>query len=84
MNDFNDLVGELKQTRDELRVRAHLFKAEVKERWDELELKWEHLGNEVSPTVKATKMALSNINEANKLVLSEIKEGYQKIRKSMH
>lgn len=84
MNDLNEVIGEIKQTRDELRVRAHLLKSETKDKMHELEAKWQHLYGEISPTMKATKLALKDIGAANQLLLSEIREGYQRIRKTLH
>ncbi len=84
MNDLNDVINEVKQTRDELRVRAHLLKSETKDKFNELEHKWQHFYGEFSPTVRATKSALVDIGAANRLLLEEIKEGYRKIRESLH
>ena len=39
MDDFDDLMDELKQKRDELRVQMNLASREFKEEWDELEEK---------------------------------------------
>ena len=36
MADIDDLIEELKQKRDELRVQIHLASKEVQEEWDEL------------------------------------------------
>lgn len=41
MTDFDDLIEDLKQKRDELRVQMDLASKEVKEEWDELEEKTE-------------------------------------------
>ena len=37
MTDFDDLIEDLKQKRDELRVQMDLASKEVKEEWDELD-----------------------------------------------
>ena len=41
MTDFDDMIDELKQKRDELRVQMHLASKEVKDEWNELEEKME-------------------------------------------
>ena len=41
MSDFDDIIEELKQKRDELRLQVHLASKEIKEEWDELEKKME-------------------------------------------
>ena len=37
MTDFDDVVDELKQKRDEARVQMHLASKEIQEEWNELE-----------------------------------------------
>ena len=37
MNEFDDILAELKQKRDELRLQMHLASKEIAEEWDELE-----------------------------------------------
>ena len=41
MSDFDDIIEELKQKRDELRLQVYLASKEIKEEWDELEKKME-------------------------------------------
>ena len=41
MSDYDDLIEDLKQKRDELRVQMHLASKELKEEWDDLEQKME-------------------------------------------
>ncbi|AYF43798.1 MULTISPECIES: hypothetical protein [Halobacteriovorax] len=83
MKTVKDFLNELETTRDELKVQSHLLKSEVKEKWDGLESKWEKINNEVAPTKEATKEAIDNISEANKLLLTELKEGYKKIKDTL-
>ena len=39
MADLDDIIEDLKQKRDELRVQIHLASKEVKDEWEELEEK---------------------------------------------
>ena len=41
MTDFDDIIEELKQKRDELRLQMHLASKEIKDEWNELEEKME-------------------------------------------
>ncbi len=84
MRNSREIYDELKKTRDELRVQAHLFKAEAKDQWEELEEKWNEARRDMAPALKAAKEASGNVGEANRLLLNEIKEGYKKIRERMH
>lgn len=40
MTDINKIIGELKQTHDELKLQVHLGSKEVQDEWAELEKKW--------------------------------------------
>ena len=85
MIDFDDLVEELQQKRDELRVQMNLASREMKDEWDELEEKLGEL------TDKARQFAAdANIKETGEGVgkaLSqlgdEIKLGYDRIWKAL-
>ena len=85
MIDFDDLVEELQQKRDELRVQMNLASREMKDEWDELEEKLGEL------TDKARQIATeANIKETGEGVgraLSqlgdEIKLGYERIWKAL-
>ncbi|MAX67316.1 MAG: hypothetical protein QF441_12510 [Bacteriovoracaceae bacterium] len=83
MKDFKEVFKNLEQTRDELKLQAHLFEADLKTEWEGLEKKWDHVRGQVKPSLDAAKDASENISEAHKLLLSEIKEGYQKIKKTL-
>ena len=41
MTDFDDVIEDLKQKRDELRLQMHLASKEIKDEWNELEEKME-------------------------------------------
>jgi hypothetical protein len=40
MMSDQSLIEELKQLRDEVKVQAHLFEMELKDKWEELEKNW--------------------------------------------
>lgn len=78
-----DLFEQLKQQRDELRVKMHLAKQDAKVEWDKLEDKWD----EVKPKLD---MAKDHTTEASKEVWNAleqageaIKNGYQRIRRDL-
>ena len=85
MIDFDDLVQELQQKRDELRVQLNLASREMKDEWDELEEKLGEL------TEKAGEFAAeANIKETGEGVgralsqlVDEIKLGYDRIWKAL-
>jgi vacuolar-type H+-ATPase subunit D/Vma8 len=75
MADFDDIVEELKQKRDELRVQIHLASKEVQEDWSELEGKMEHFTNKahLGDTGEGVGKALGQLGH-------ELKLGYERIR----
>ena len=85
MNDFDDLIEELKQKRDELRVQMNLATREAKDEWDELEVKMEEF------TAKARDFADNaqlketgeGVGEALGQLGGEIKKGYERLRKAI-
>jgi hypothetical protein len=78
--ELQKLVEDLKTQRDDLRVRVHLAKAEVKDEWERLEHRWEHvrgrmevIGHEAGKTAK-------DVGAALRLAAEELRSGYQRVR----
>ena len=81
--DFNEFVENLKTQRDELRVKMHLAAADAKDQWDELEGKWEHFEAKAKQVSGQAAEASKDIWAAAKDLGAEIKEGYERIRKTL-
>jgi len=79
--DLQRLVDELKEQRDELRVRLHLAKAEARDEFEKLEKRWEHARGRLAVIGREAGEASKDVGDAARLVLDEIKTGYQRIRK---
>ena len=83
----DELVRELQQERDELRVKAHLGKKELKEELAELDTKLDEL--KAKAAVWADKAddrmddALDEAKERTSAWMKELKEGYSKLRDRM-
>ena len=79
MADFEDkveeLVEELKQKRDELRVQMHLASKEVQDEWQDLEEKM----NEFAARAELDKTG-EGLGEAFSGVGQELMKGYERIR----
>lgn len=78
MSDFDDLVADLKQRRDELRLKIHLASKEAQDEWEELEEKMEKF----SSRAKLDKTG-EGIGDALGKVGEELKLGYQRIRNAI-
>ena len=85
MDDFDDLIEELKQKRDELRVQMDLATREAKDEWEELEAKMEEF------TAKAKNFAEDaqiketgeGLGDALGQLGGEIKKGYERLWKAV-
>ena len=79
--NMDEVIEELRQVRDELRVQMHLAAAEARDEWEELEKKWGHFSAHAEQIGEATGEAAEEIGEALSLVSEELRRGYRKIRK---
>lgn len=75
MTQFDDLLDELKQKRDELRLQIHLASKDAKDEWEELEGKMKDFAAkaDLERTGDGIEDALENLGD-------ELKAGYQRIR----
>lgn len=82
--DWRDLLDEevdiLRQTRDELRVQAHLGAAEARDAWTQLEHAWEQLQSRLQRIGDATHETAEDVEDATKLLLDELRQGYDRIK----
>lgn len=87
MNDINssinELLSDLKQQRDELKVKLHLAKLEVGDEWDELGTKLAKLETKAKQVGNVTAEASQDIGAAAKLLGEEILDGFKKISKQL-
>jgi uncharacterized protein with PhoU and TrkA domain len=82
MTDFDDMLEELKQKRDELRVQMNLASKEVKEEWEELEEKMDEFSTKAKKLAADAKLKEtgSGLGDALGQLGHEIKLGYERIR----
>ena len=75
MGEFEDLVADLKQKRDELRLQMHLASKEAQDEWEELEEKMQEFSSraELGRTSEGLGDALGKLGQ-------ELKLGYKRIR----
>ena len=78
MDDFDDLVQDLKRARDELRVQIHLASKEAQDEWQELEEKMEGFASKagLEETGEGIGQALGQLG-------NEIKAGYARLRDAL-
>jgi chromosome segregation ATPase len=85
MTDFDDIVEDLKQKRDEIRVQINLASKEVKEEWEELEEKMEDFSGKAKQFSNDAKLKETGegIGEALSQLGSELKHGYERIKEAL-
>lgn len=74
---------DLKQVRDELRVKAHLAKADMKDAWDDLEAKWPRVESSLKRFEDQASKALDEFGSATRSLFRELRDGYQKMKKDL-
>ena len=82
-NTLGQELEALRTLRDELKVRAHLAKTEVRQRLDEIETKWLTLEDKVKSVQQASSDTATNVREAAGLLLEEVRRGYHEIKASL-
>lgn len=85
MADFDDLLEELRQKRDELRVQLHLASKEAKDEWDELEEKMDEFSSKAKQLAGEAGLRETGqgLGKALGQLGNEIKLGYERIRKAI-
>lgn len=85
MDDFDDLVEELKQKRDELRVQINLASREAKDEWQELEEKMEEFTSKAKRFADDAKIKESGaaVGDALGQLGAELKKGYERLREAI-
>ena len=79
----NELISDLKQQRDELRVRLHLGGQELKTEWEKLDDKLNQMSHRFDPLRDAVGDTAEDVWDSLKLVGGEIKEGFRRIRQAL-
>jgi len=85
MNDvkkrIEEMLSELRQERDELKVKLQLAKMDAGDEWEKLEAQLEKLDDKAKELGSAAADASQDIGAAAKLLGEEIANGFKKFRK---
>ena len=82
-SNVSELMSVLKQQRDQLKLSMHLGSLELKEEWSKLDDKFEKMNQDYEPLKSAMDETADDVWESLKLVGQEVKEGFDRIRKSL-
>jgi len=77
---LDELMAELRQHRDELRVQMHLAKQEAKEEWGEVERKFDMLERKFSAAKSEAGDAAGDVFAAARLLGEEVGSAFKRIR----
>jgi uncharacterized protein YjbJ (UPF0337 family) len=80
---LEDEIEILRQGRDELRVQIHLGAADARDAWDKVEKNWEHLESHIKQIGRVTQESADEVESAAKLLVEEIKAGYEHLRDTL-
>ena len=82
-DDLKKLVDDLTQQRDEINLKLHLAKAEVRDEWDKLEPKLKEVKGKMSTVSEVAGQTAESVTAAAGLIADEIKQGYDRIKKAL-
>ena len=82
-DNVDKLLDQLKQERDELKLKLHLAKEDLGDEWEKLEEKWSRFEAKAKSVGEATADASKDIGAAASLLGEEIKNGFNHIRKRL-
>lgn len=80
---WKELWERIKTERDELRVRMHLARADLKDEWEEVEKKWESAQDRLEEAFEDAGEAAREVQATLKIVGEEIADTYSRIRKRL-
>ncbi len=85
MADIDEILEDLKQRRDELRVKVNLASKEIKDEWEELEEKMEDFSGKARQFAEDAKLKETGegIGDALGQLGHELKAGYDRIREAL-
>ena len=80
MPRFKDMLDNLQQKRDELKVKIHLGSMEARDEWSTLEKKWEKFAKDA---VKELDEGSKAVGEELDALGDELAKGYEVIKKKL-
>jgi uncharacterized coiled-coil DUF342 family protein len=81
--ELRKLLETVKQERDELNVKMHLAKSDMKDEMQKLEEKWDELRRKGGKAIDAVDDSALEVSDSLKRLGEEIKEGYRQLRESL-
>ena len=76
---FKDIKS-VEQLRDEIKVQAHLLKAEAKSEFKKMEKDWKIIKREIFPVKRAAHKSRVEIKKSTRDLLHSLKSSYERVR----
>lgn len=77
---LEDVVETMRTQRDEMRVRAHLMKAEIRDEWEELEERWQKLEPRLERLESGARESAGEIGAAARQLGEEFASAYRRMK----
>lgn len=81
--DIDRMLEKLKGQREELKLQAHLFKAETRDEWEKVEGQWQHIQSRAREVGRVGSEAGEEIALTVRNLGQEILDGYSRIKKKL-
>jgi CBS domain-containing protein len=78
---FEAELDELRRVRDELKLQAHLGKADARDVWERLEHRYAELEAQVKHIALRSEAPLHEIGESARKLMDELRNGYRELRR---
>lgn len=81
--DLDKMLGDLRQKRDELKIKIHLAKTEAGDEWAVAEKKWAQLKTKTASLTTTSGEVAKELGETIKEIGENLMNGYERISKIM-
>lgn len=81
--EAQQIIARLQTERDDLKVRLHLARAEVREEWDKVEARWHELEYKAHQLGTVASAASKDVGVAMRLLGDELTRAYQNLRRTL-
>jgi len=78
---LDEIKAEIEQLRDEIKLKAHLGKADAVDEIEKLEKDWKSFLSKYKPIVDEAEKAVEGTGVALGMAADELKAGYERLRK---
>jgi hypothetical protein len=76
-------VKSLGQLRDEIRLKAHLLRADLRAEMNRLETEWQRLNRDLEPLKNAAAESAKELSFSTKQLFGSLRRGYERIRDAL-